>query len=46
MEPSSTRRKKSDKQKEHFQKNGGYSAKHVRILVEIKNKNNSKHVKP
>jgi len=40
MEPSSQRRKKSDKTKEKFERNGAFSQKHVRAVEELKRKKN------
>jgi len=34
-------RKKKDKEKEKFERNGGYSSKHVRITEELKKKKGS-----
>lgn len=41
MDEFKQRRKKSDKAKEKFEKNGTFSSKHIRILEKIKEKKNN-----
>ena len=38
MEDIKERRKKSDKAKDKYQKNGGFSSKHIRITEALKDK--------
>jgi hypothetical protein len=38
MDEFKQRRKKSDKAKEKYEKNGNFSSKHIRIVENLKNK--------
>jgi len=44
-DPKVKRNKKSDKAKEKFQRNGGFTQKHVRIAEALAEKNASKSVR-